>query len=415
MDCPKCGAANLDRAPKCANCEGALPALPRPRGWLLQHPLLTAIAGAVVASLLGGVLALIKSGDGDVVLIRVDTTQANGFVQVNYDTNTPDPNVVPAMPDVPKLKDQRATGTLPGMYGRSGDGVACDVRQLVNYLVDPEHEAQARTWAEVAGIAAGEIASYFTKLTPVRLRFDTRVTNYDYKDGEANGFEAVLQAGTSVLVDNRGVPRVKCNCGNPLTDPSDTESSGDVEDFARNPEEAWAGFDTGRVVTVDAGDQTNELVLLDLDDGEAFRRRVGTTGPEDKPVDRGNPVCAILGQSTSCGGPGPQATPEDVAALERAVRGMVDAVGDQDCEALISYLSAGALARFGGGREKVVDMCQIAFRQLESFGGFTIDDVRVVSQTGANAVISVTSTFEGQTATEQNQLVRENGNWKLNL
>ena len=28
------------------------------------------------------------------------------------------------------------------------------------------------------------------------------------------------QAGTAVLVDNHGIPRVKCGCGNPLTEPT---------------------------------------------------------------------------------------------------------------------------------------------------------------------------------------------------
>jgi ketosteroid isomerase-like protein len=415
MDCPKCGCANLDRATKCLNCEGDLPTLPRPRGWLLRHPLLTAIAGALVASLLGGLFVLLKDSGGDVVLIRVDTTQANAFVPVNFDLQTPDPNVVPAMPDVPKIDDQQANGTLPGMYGRSGNGVACDVEKLVSYLVDPAHESQARAWAGVAGIDAADIRTYFARLTPVRLRFDTRVTNYDYKDGAANGFEAVLQAGTSVLVDDRGVPRAKCNCGNPLTEASGSDSSGDVADFASNPDDAWDRFDPGKVITVAAGDQTDELVLLDLDDGEAFRRGVGTTGAKDAPVRRDNPVCAILGQSTSCGGPGPQATPEDVAALEQAVRGLVAAVRNEDCDALVSYMSTGTLAQFGAGRQEVVSMCQDAFRQLESFGGLTIDDVRVVSQTGAQAVISVTATVNGQTSTEENQLIRENGNWKLNV
>src|SRR6185436_18143448 len=33
------------------------------------------------------------------------------------------------------------------------------------------------------------------------------------------GFLAVLRRGTAVLVDDEGVPRVKCYCGNPLLPP----------------------------------------------------------------------------------------------------------------------------------------------------------------------------------------------------
>ncbi|OLF12614.1 DUF6777 domain-containing protein [Actinophytocola xanthii] len=398
-----------------AGGEAAPPTRARERGWLLRHPLMVAVAGALVAGLLGGLFALFQGSSGDVVLLPVDTTQANAFVPGNADLRNPGPNVVPAMPEVPAVDDQRATGTLPGMYGRSVDGVTCDVEKIIGYLVDPAHMAQARAWAEVAGIAPADIRSFLASLTPVRLRFDTRVTNYDYKDGKADGFEAVLQAGTSVLVDDRGVPRAKCNCGNPLTEAGDTESSGDVADFARNPDDAWERFEPGEVVTVAPGERTKELVLLDLDDGEVFRRPVGTVGTEDEPVTRGNPVCAVLGQSTSCGGPGPKVTPEDVAALERAVRGLVSAVRDEDCDALVSYMSSGTLERFGAGHQELVSMCREAFTQLESFGGLTVDDVRVVSQTGARAAISVTATVNGQTSTAENELVRENGNWKLDV
>ena len=33
------------------------------------------------------------------------------------------------------------------------------------------------------------------------------------------GVDRVLQAGTAVMVDDRGVPRAKCSCGNPLREP----------------------------------------------------------------------------------------------------------------------------------------------------------------------------------------------------
>ncbi|MGH3907098.1 MAG: DUF6777 domain-containing protein, partial [Pseudonocardiaceae bacterium] len=42
---------------------------------------------------------------------------------------------------------------------------------------------------------------------------DTRVTNHGYRDGKATDRQAVLQAGTAVLVDEKGRPRVKCGCG----------------------------------------------------------------------------------------------------------------------------------------------------------------------------------------------------------
>ncbi|GAP52775.1 serine/threonine protein kinase [Streptomyces azureus] len=51
------------------------------------------------------------------------------------------------------------------------------------------------------------------------LRADTGVTNHGFRAGRAAVLQAVLQAGTAVLVDDRGVPRVRCACGNPLRPP----------------------------------------------------------------------------------------------------------------------------------------------------------------------------------------------------
>ena len=69
------------------------------------------------------------------------------------------------------------------------------------------------------GIDPADIATYVGTLTPMQLRADTRVTNHGFVDGHATSLQSVLQAGTAVLVDDHGRPRVKCGCGNPLLDP----------------------------------------------------------------------------------------------------------------------------------------------------------------------------------------------------
>ena len=69
------------------------------------------------------------------------------------------------------------------------------------------------------------IGAYVDSLTPVVLTDDTLVTNHGYRDGHATTLPAVLQAGTAVMVDTLGVPRVKCNCGNPLTPPELVEAT----------------------------------------------------------------------------------------------------------------------------------------------------------------------------------------------
>jgi hypothetical protein len=44
----------------------------------------------------------------------------------------------------------------------------------------------------------------------VLLRSDTVVTNHGFANGCSTTIPAVLQAGTAVLVDDKGVPVTKC-------------------------------------------------------------------------------------------------------------------------------------------------------------------------------------------------------------
>ena len=87
--------------------------------------------------------------------------------------------------------------------------------QLKSFL--REHPDKGTAWARVQGLAGpADIDSFVDGLAPVILTKDTWVTNHGFTNGVANPIPAVLQAGTAVMVDNAGVPRVKCACGNPL-------------------------------------------------------------------------------------------------------------------------------------------------------------------------------------------------------
>ena len=106
--------------------------------------------------------------------------------------------------------------TRPGLYGGTQDAQACDVGQLVDFLTDPANAEKAAAFAGALGIEPAAIADTLATFTPVVLTADTLVTNNGYRDGRATPFPAVLEAGTAVLVDGFGTPRVKCSCGNPL-------------------------------------------------------------------------------------------------------------------------------------------------------------------------------------------------------
>ena len=131
-------------------------------------------------------------------------------------------------------------GAAPGLYGGTGEEATCDPEALVEFL--KSNPDQGAAFAEALGITVKEIPDYVASLTPVLLREDTRVTNHGYADGQATPFQAVLQAGTAVMVDDRGVPRVRCACGNPLAEP---EAADSAPEFTG---EQWDGFDQARLV-----------------------------------------------------------------------------------------------------------------------------------------------------------------------
>jgi len=166
-------------------------------------------------------------------------------------------------------------GSTPGLYGGTRNLATCDSALLVSFL--QANAGQARAFASTQGIAVGDIATYVAGLTSVILRADTAVTNHGYDNGVATPIQSVLQAGTAVLVDRFGVPRVRCFCGNPLGPP------------ASNPQPTytgptWQGFDPSGVVTVaPAPAPLVTIVLVDVNTGQPFSRATGTSGKDSDP------------------------------------------------------------------------------------------------------------------------------------
>jgi uncharacterized membrane protein YgcG len=106
-----------------------------------------------------------------------------------------------------------------GPFGGTGSDLVCDRDLLIRSLkARPERLAE---WARVLGVkpTIKAVGTYITKLHPVTLTRDTRVTNHSFVAGRAVGFQSILAAGTSVLVDDYGNPVVRCRCGNPLLKP----------------------------------------------------------------------------------------------------------------------------------------------------------------------------------------------------
>ncbi|MCX4744904.1 hypothetical protein OG455_05100 [Kitasatospora sp. NBC_01287] len=200
---------------------------------------------------------------------------------------------------------QNVSGGTVGLYGGTEQVASCDVAQLSEFLTT--HPDKGNAWAGVEGIDIGQIPAYLHTLTPVVLRVDTRVTNHGFAGGAATSYQSVLQAGTAVLVDDRGVPRARCACGNPLLPPTADSAS------PQYTGDAWSGFSATQVVEVQpAPAPVGSLVLVDQGSGHWFTRPVGGTGAGDRATTA--PTGAASGSASASGGRTATATATSTAS-----------------------------------------------------------------------------------------------------
>ncbi|MER7667147.1 DUF6777 domain-containing protein [Kitasatospora sp. NPDC096128] len=167
-------------------------------------------------------------------------------------------------------------GTSAGLYGGTMGKPSCDTERLIGMVSSGD---AGRAWASAAGIDQSAIPSYLRSLTSAYLRVDTRITNHGYKSGAVVEYQSVLQAGTAVLVDAQGVPRVRCACGNPLK-PAVLVSN------AKYTGKVWAGFEpTTLIVVTPAPQPVTEIILVNIETGDWFSRLTGRIEVVDKHVE----------------------------------------------------------------------------------------------------------------------------------
>ncbi|WP_308402817.1 DUF6777 domain-containing protein, partial [Streptomyces sp. AC550_RSS872] len=163
------------------------------------------------------------------------------------------------------------SGETPGLYGGTRGAGSCDVQRQIDQLT--ADRAKGRVFAQAAGIAQASIPGYLRGLTSVVLRADTRVTNHGFRDGTGTGYQSVLQAGTAVLVDGHGVPRVRCACGNPLAPPVDPHGK------PRTSGRAWSGYRPNQVIVVAPATQViTNITIIDIARNTWIERPVGHRG-----------------------------------------------------------------------------------------------------------------------------------------
>jgi tRNA A-37 threonylcarbamoyl transferase component Bud32 len=168
------------------------------------------------------------------------------------------------------------SGDTPGLYGGTKTD-ECNAAAIERFLV--AHPDRGQAWARAQGIDPGDIHRVLTSLTPVTLRTDTAVTNHGFKNGGSTQFQSVLQAGTAVLVDVRGVPRVRCYCGNPLLRPEQPQS-------VRYEGPTWTDFSKRSVTVIKkAPAPVVDFVVVERDTQKVVSRPRATNGDKDRDAD----------------------------------------------------------------------------------------------------------------------------------
>ncbi len=264
------------------------------------------LIGIAVAVIVGLVIALVvtnrggdgkkAAGKGEIFLESASSTGPNPFTRsvatgspVAVTTTTRPPASTSTVPS--RATVQGVQGSQPGLYGGTRNNSTCDPEQLISFL--QANPGKAGAWSRALGIPRDSIATYVRRLTPVILTGDTRVTNYGYRDGRPTPRQAVLQAGTAVLVDEYGIPRVKCGCGNPLTPPVPTPVTPTYTGTQ------WPGWSPTTVTVVVVNVKVNTFVLVDPTNGVKFDRPPGTTGAQDGNVQI-DELCALFPDDPAC-------------------------------------------------------------------------------------------------------------------
>ncbi|MEU3608050.1 DUF6777 domain-containing protein [Streptomyces sp. NPDC035033] len=218
-----------------------------------------------------------SGGSGEVFLQNTSASGPDPFTASTARTDSASGAAsLPPRTGTAEAATPRVSGSTPGLYGGTRETASCDVERQIRYL--SAEPAKNAAFARILGLEANAVPGYLRSLTPLQLRVDTRVTNHGFKDGAATTYQAVLQAGTAVLVDSRGVPRVRCACGNPLAEPV-------AQREPRTTGTPWPNYQASQVVVVAPSVTVVDVfVVYDPERDSWFARKHGDTGRHDKPT-----------------------------------------------------------------------------------------------------------------------------------
>ncbi|MFD7437992.1 DUF6777 domain-containing protein, partial [Streptomyces sp. NPDC059861] len=211
----------------------------------------------------------------EVILQPTSSTGPDPYTPSTAKTTSSLPPAAPSTPPPKGNAIRSVAGSEPGLYGGTLNTASCDVEKQIRHLTSDGDKNKA--FASVLALREPAVAGYLRSLTPVLLRSDTRVTNHGYRAGAATNYQAVLQAGTAVLVDGHGEPKVRCACGNPLTRAVPQKTA------PQQKGTPWSGYRPQNVVVVNrSATEIKEFVIFDAQDRNWVRRDSGDHGDADQ-------------------------------------------------------------------------------------------------------------------------------------
>jgi hypothetical protein len=269
--------------------------------WLHSHRVL--VAWLVVAMLMVGLLTILvirqqQNQASQVYLEAGGSVGVNPFVQ---------------LPDLPATVGGNLAGegaSLPVTAGQDARATY-DPEKLISYL--GTHPQAAAAWVQALNsdptlswsggnrVEVQQIPAYIHELTPRNLTEDLRVTDHQFANGGAIAVQSILERGTIVLVDARGVSRVRCVSGNPLTPMTQLKAPPTYRGTR------WPGFQPQRVVVIPPH-PARQPERAGVPDPARQPERAGVPDPARQPERAGVPDPAR--QPERAGVPDPARQPE---------------------------------------------------------------------------------------------------------
>ncbi len=232
-----------------------------------------------------------KASGGELVLTAATDPGANAFMPPAASpppTNTQPPPTLQPQGDGATVATQPLPGDRDGLYGGTDNNAGIDRDKMIDFLGANPAQAGAFVealntdttvyWSGGRPLTVADIPAYLHELTPMALRLDTRITNHGFDGRHFTTVQSVFQAGTAVLVDAHGVPRVRGFSCDPLTAPIALRGAPKLVGTA------WPGYHPGGLAEVQATKAAiTNFVLVDVVTGHPFNRPAGTTGGGDTP------------------------------------------------------------------------------------------------------------------------------------